>query len=278
MRYHGGQLLHLLFAYKRFDENEQSVVQSPQHEVPACAVPQSRAEPYEEQSAVLSSLSEYRHIQQVISEKAPEGDMPSLPEFAYALADEGVVEVLVKVEAEYPSQTYRDVRVAGEVEIVPQRHQRRAVPRAEDRQVLRSRVPVGSLPETGGNGKVQIVSDYDFLCDTYYHTGEAVRKVGGGSPAVVYLLGNERVSYDRTRHQLREHGDIQQILAEAALRGGLVPPAVEGVGYILEGKERNADRHMHFGYRKVYKGYEIEVFGDEARVFEHREYTEVHYQ
>ena len=49
--------------------------------------------------------------------------MPSLPKLGYALADEGVVEVFVEMEAENASQADGDVGVAREIEVVPKGQQ-----------------------------------------------------------------------------------------------------------------------------------------------------------
>ena len=62
--------LHAFLADERFDEDEKSVVKSPKNEVPACAVPKTRAEPNEEKSAVLAASAKYRHIEQVVAEKS----------------------------------------------------------------------------------------------------------------------------------------------------------------------------------------------------------------
>ena len=123
--------LHAFLADERFYEDEKSVVKSPENEVPACAVPKTRAEPYEEKSAVLAASAKYRHIEQVVAEKASERDVPSLPKLGYALADEGIVEVFVEMEAENASQADGDVGIAREIEVVPKGNKRRAVPCAQ---------------------------------------------------------------------------------------------------------------------------------------------------
>ena len=168
-------------------------------------MPESRAEPHEEQSAVLASLAEDGHVEQVVAEEASQRDMPSLPELAYALADEGVVEVFVEVEAENASQSDGDIGVAREVEVVPQRHEYRAVPRSHHGEGLGSGVAVGRFAEAGENCGVKIIRDDDLLGNAEYHSRESVAYVLDGSVSVVYLLSDEGVADDRTCHQLREH-------------------------------------------------------------------------
>ena len=107
-----GYLLHALLADEHFDEYENTVVKPPYDEVPACAVPYARAEPYEEKSAVLSALAEYRDIEDIVAEECAEGDMPALPEFRDIPAYERVVEVLIEMESEDTSQTYCDIGIA----------------------------------------------------------------------------------------------------------------------------------------------------------------------
>lgn len=62
-------LFHVLFAYLHFCKDKDSVVNSPENEVPACTVPDTCAEPYEEKTAVLSALAEYWYIEDIIAEE-----------------------------------------------------------------------------------------------------------------------------------------------------------------------------------------------------------------
>ena len=109
--------LHALFAEHLFKEDEQTEVQSPDDEIPVCAVPETCAEPDEEQSAVLAAFAEDINIEQIIAEEGAEGDMPSLPEFRDILAEERMLEVLVEVEAEHSAHADCHIRIAGEIEV-----------------------------------------------------------------------------------------------------------------------------------------------------------------
>lgn len=64
-----GDFPHTLVTDFSFDKYEQAEIQSPNDIVPACAVPQSRAEPHQKQAEILSALAENRHVQEIISEK-----------------------------------------------------------------------------------------------------------------------------------------------------------------------------------------------------------------
>ena len=110
-------LSHILVAYCALYQNEQSEVKTPDYIVPVCAVPEACAEPYEEEVKILSSLAEYRNVQQIIAEECTERDVPPLPEFGDILAYKRIAEVLVKVEAEYAAKTYRYIRITREVKV-----------------------------------------------------------------------------------------------------------------------------------------------------------------
>ena len=124
-------LLHALFADAHFQHEEQPVINAPDDVVPACAVPESGAEPDQEQTADLPALSEQRHIQQIIPEKSPQGNMPPLPELRDILAQERVAEVFVQVESENACNTDCHIRIAGKVKVHLQGIQHNAVPHAQ---------------------------------------------------------------------------------------------------------------------------------------------------
>lgn len=67
--YYNRDFFHFLFAYEHFEEYENSVVDTPDNEVPVCAVPYAGTEPYEEKSAILATFAENRHIEQIITEE-----------------------------------------------------------------------------------------------------------------------------------------------------------------------------------------------------------------
>ena len=141
------------------------------------------------------------------------------------------------MEAENTSETYRYVRIPREIEEVLQSDERRAVPCAQYGKTVCRCVSVLRFSQAGGHGKAYIVRYDDFFGNTYDNAGETVGDILHSGLSIVYLLGYQRVSYYGTSYQLREHRDIEKVLAEAALRGSLVPPAVEGIRDILKSEE-----------------------------------------
>jgi len=107
-----GDFLHTFFAYLHFKEDKQAVVNSPDYVVPACTVPDTCTKPYKEESAVFSALAENGDIEYIIAEEGAERYMPSLPEFSNILADKGVFEVFVKVEAEHSAKTDSNIGIS----------------------------------------------------------------------------------------------------------------------------------------------------------------------
>ena len=127
-------LLDALLANQLFDQNEHAEIQTPDDKIPACAVPETRAEPHEEKPSVLSSLAEYRYIEQIVAEEASERDVPSLPEFGNIAAYKRVGKVFVEMEAENSSQTDSHIGIAAEIKVNIHSIYYNGVPRSKNRQ------------------------------------------------------------------------------------------------------------------------------------------------
>ena len=128
-------LFHPLFADECFDKYEHAEIKSPDYEIPGSSVPHACAEPYKEQIEVFSRSAEYRHIEKIIAEEGAERYMPPLPEFAYAFADKWIVEVFVEMEAEHPSESDRDIRITGKIEIYIKGIKNNGVPCSEEGKI-----------------------------------------------------------------------------------------------------------------------------------------------
>ena len=69
MLYSKRYFFHSFLADKSFDINKYSEVKSPENKIPACTVPQTRAEPYYEEIKRWNSFSENRNIEKIVPEK-----------------------------------------------------------------------------------------------------------------------------------------------------------------------------------------------------------------
>ena len=98
-------LLDTLFTQQSLKADKDAEIQTPDDIVPACAMPQTRAEPNQEQSTVCLALAEDGDVQQIIPEEGAQRNVPALPELCNVLAQKGMPEVFVKVESEQPSQS-----------------------------------------------------------------------------------------------------------------------------------------------------------------------------
>ena len=77
-------MLQYIGQYKLLKQQEESVINTPEHEVPACSMPESGQCPYDED---ISDMSERRNTVStewnvdIIPEPASKRDVPSSPEF-----------------------------------------------------------------------------------------------------------------------------------------------------------------------------------------------------
>ena len=103
-----------------FKAKEYTVIQSPQNEIPACTVPQSRKEPHDEQvydhSGFSLAVTSQRNIY-VFSEPYAEGYMPTSPEVGHTVGNVGIVEILAEGETKHFSQTYCHIGITGKIKV-----------------------------------------------------------------------------------------------------------------------------------------------------------------
>ena len=92
-------------------------VQTPQHEIPARAVPESGKEPHDQYiQRLVTAVSAHRNVD-VIPEETAQRDVPSPPEFRNGAGHVWVIEVLVKVESHAAPHADSHVGIAGKIEV-----------------------------------------------------------------------------------------------------------------------------------------------------------------
>ena len=195
--------------------------------------------------------------------------MPSLPEFADRLADERILEVFVKVEAEDTTQTDRHIGIAAEIEINIEGIADHNKPCAEERQIrdIRILIAVDIAVELCDDG-IEVVCDDDLFGKTYNEAHDAFADIGRADRTLVDLFFNNAVTHDRTCDELREQREIEQKLAERLLRRDGIPIAVDDIGNCLEGKEADADGqgYLRNGYACMEQA--VEILDQKAEIFE----------
>ena len=86
MREYGGKLFKPLVQKEFFEHEQYAEKETPSNEVPACAVPEARHEPYDEYienpSAEFHAVSAERDVD-IVAEPASQRHMPTSPEFGY---------------------------------------------------------------------------------------------------------------------------------------------------------------------------------------------------
>ena len=105
-------------------DEERPVVQAPDDEVPARAVPQTAQEEHQDEVAVHPSRADAVAAErdvQVIAEPRRERDVPAAPELLDGVGDVRPPEVLGEPEAEHPPEADRHVGVARKIEVDLQR-------------------------------------------------------------------------------------------------------------------------------------------------------------
>ena len=268
---HAGDVLlplderHLLYG------EDEAEVEAPDDEVPRCAVPHSGQEPDGEDVEGLVAAVAAQGDVGVVAEEGAQRHMPAAPEVGDGGAAVGVREVLGEVEAHAAAQADGHVRVAGEVEVDLQGEGDDAYPGA----------PHGELADAVGQEHGRDLGEHvgqdHLLAQAEQEAVYSVGHVGGRDVSVVEFVCHRAVAHDGTGDELREHGDVQQQVHEAALRRALAPVDVHQVGDGLEYVEADADGERQPGHVDV-QAEGAEYLAEEAQVLEGAEQAEVERQ
>ena len=123
-----------------------------------------------------------------------------------------MVEILVEMEAQAAADADGHVAVAREVEIDLEGEGHDAHPGTHGRKVLKP-APRQQLRRD----LRELVGEDDFLTQSAQETHHPLGKVVAIDMPVGDLRGHRAVADDGTGNQLREHGDVEQQVLEAAL-------------------------------------------------------------
>ena len=120
-----------------------------------------------------------------------------------------------------------------------------------------------------------LVGDQHLFGKTDTKDTNALGKLIERFPSVVELIGDVLIADDRTRDQLREQGYIGTEGDNVLLHRRIAAIYVDRVGHRLEGVEADADRQGDLQARDVQERQIAERIGEESRVFEETQKTEV---
>ncbi len=215
-----------------------TVAEAPDDEVIAGTVPEAGEQEDGHKINIGSHLSLPAAAQgeiNILSEPGAQRQVPSNPELLERTGYEGITEVLMEIEAEHFAQADGHVRISGE--IIVKLHQVEAhghpAHEAADLADVRPDDPVHHISQNVGN--------QNFLGQTVDKTAKAERSLSQADLAVVDLLVDILVFYDRSGDKLGEERYIEGQLGQASLGLTLSPVDVNHVGHGLEGKERDSD-------------------------------------
>ena len=159
--------------------------------------------------------------------------MPTTPELGNALADVGLVEVLVKPEAHHQTQADGHIGVAGKVEI-----QLRGV--RQDAQPGIRRTGVRQRKGTVRQRRYR-VGDKDFLDEALHEPERALTELFHGMGAVGELIRQVLVTQHRPGNKLGEQRNESREINKPPGRFRIPSIDIHHVGNGLEDVEGNAD-------------------------------------
>ena len=263
----------ILLAEKPVEHARQPVQQSPEQEQPARAVPQAARQEHDHQvdagAHCAFAAAAQREID-VVRQEARERHVPALPELADVQALVRRIEVERQLDVEHQRHARGHVAVAGEVEVqlegVAQRHKPRL------RGVERLRGAKARL-----HGHAERVRDDDLLEQAQRERVEARGEVVEVEAAVLRvreLRHDLAVEHDGARDQLREERDEERVVEDVVARHRALV-AVNHIGELLEGEERDAQRQRHVVEREREAKRAVHVRDEEVVILEVEQHAEV---
>ncbi len=208
----------------------------------------------------------------VTLEPVAQSDVPAPPEFRHTVAHIGVVEVLRECEPHHLAQTYRHVGIAAEIEVDLERECQYSKPGCDRRQAA----VVQSLDLSPQ--QTDVVCDEHFLAKSHDETGDSVADHLFGDGALVYLVLDILVSYDRSCDYLGEQRDERHEACRVLLHLDIPAIEINGVAHRLEREEADSYRQRKVRIRYSQPEPGIQRFYDESQVLKRTQQTYVHYQ
>ncbi len=207
----------LKFLHEILDRDEDEVVESPEEEVPAAAMPEAGQGPdgeqVQEEPSGRHAVTAERDVD-IVPEEAAQRDVPAAPEITHGNGDVWIVEVFRIVEADHPTEAERHVGVGREIKIELQHIAERAEVGTADGEC-----GVAGERQEGFRERAEMIREHSLLREAHAEAPESLRQILGAAAPLVHLRGHLRVARDRAlRHLMEGHG-VQQHMKEIARRG-----------------------------------------------------------
>ena len=184
--------------------------------------------------------------------------MPPPPEFRDTLGEEGIVEILNKLEAQDPAQTNSHIRIAGEIEVDVQHERNRVHPEEQHRLFLR-------LPEQlAQQGK--IVRQNDLFGKTYDEPPQTQSHLVPAMGTFVQLPGHIDITNNGAGDQLGKQRHISAEADGVLLGRNMAPVYIDGIAEALEGIEADAHRQRQPQQGHTKSGDSVERINEEVRI------------
>ena len=210
---------------------------------------------------------------QIAGKEPGQGLVPPLPEFGNGQCAVGLVEIGGEFKIHHFSQAQRHVTVAAEVEInlegIGQHDQSRA-DRAQSGDIPEA--PVRRLAEGVGNQHL-----FRQAQGKKEHTRGEILPLKA-FPVLLQKLGNQLImGHNGACDELRKIGNIGSILQEAVVTR-LPPVGVNHIGYLLEGKEADAQGQHNVLQWDLSREQNVDVADKKVEIFVVEQDSEIHQQ
>ena len=286
-----------------FECEENTIVETPEHEVPGGAMPETGQEPDDEHVPELFQLAVAVAAERdvdIITEPGAERDVPAAPEVGDRDRTERIVEVLEVVEAEHAAHTDRHVTIGAEVEVELEREAETTEPGTEhgdrcartENRLQRSDGGEGSCIGRGTCGGrswphrestcldelpdgTDGVCEEDLLEETLQEAETALDEAVEGDGTRVQLFVYRGETDDRARDQLWEHRHVGEVVEVVFLDRDFALIEVDGIAHGLEGEEADADRETELQRRDRRTGKCIDRLHQKIGILKEAEAAEV---
>ncbi len=220
-----------------FEGQHPAVHRAPDDEIPRRAVPEPAEQHRDDEIGVGArerpAISAQRNVK-IFAQPGGERDVPASPEIGDRFRAIRRIEILRENEPEHEPEPDRHVGVAAEIEIDLEGVGDRPEPGVEraDRAGIE-----------GGVGNFSAgIREQDFLRQAEHEKRDAARKFLRGEGAMLQLLGEEGELQDRSRDQMREHGNEAGEIDEIGHRFRFPAIDIDRVTERLEGVEADPER------------------------------------
>ena len=195
--------------------------------------------------------------------------MPTSPKFGRACGDKRVVEVLGKVKAEHPPESYRHIAVTRKIKVYLQRKEQSTRPYGGERRSAGQRVE-----RSYRSGAV--VGDQHFSAETARKAAYTAKHIVRIRLYLVESGRNISVADDRPCDELRKKGYVEQQPRKRALRRIHSAIDVDYIRQRLKYEKADAYRQTYAGQRQRASEYGIDGAYDKIGILENAEQGDIY--